>query len=183
MKAIKKISASLLFLILLAGAVPGYGAERADFDAVGDFLRSINALKGVVPTVPDGDPASESLRSKFQIPGRVPIVSPHGGREILVYVYNAENAIPGDGDSGISISSSQFKYLLSPFNLKVAYALFSEEPLKIDNVTYAFKPAADGNVSVYYVMGSGRVSTATLADGQSLYVPGSGIIVKGVPVK
>lgn len=158
-------------------------SEDAKLKALGDFIQSMNKLSEIRTYYPEGDVTAESLRSTYLIPDRVPLLAPHGGTEIIVLAYAAENAIPYLSNKGVVISDRQYKFVQSAHNMTAAYIVFNEEPVLIGNITYAFKAESEG-IRVFFIReGTMSLDSAVISKNTSLYVPGSEFLVKGDVIK
>ena len=40
--------------------------------------------------LPSGDPFLEKVRTRYEIPERIPILSPHGGSSIIAFIFDSE---------------------------------------------------------------------------------------------
>ena len=160
MRARAMTTKALLYLtVILAGIVclhpEGRGAEQSPFDskaldAVKEFVRGINSLSSTKRTLPQGNAFVESVRTKYGIPERVPILAPHGGTEIALFIYNSEEMpLFLEGDH-ITMTRNEYKHLQSLHNLESVYCLFEREPIDLGDVILAFDKGKDGKINAFY---------------------------------
>ena len=150
--------------------------------AIGEFLKAINALSGGTKALPSGDPFLEKVRARYEIPERVPVLSPRGGSSIVTFIYDSEQ-LPVVENAWREISPDDYTYLQSYHNLKAVYCLHEKEPLDLGDIIIAIMPESTGKVSVYFNNKKGTIDSARISAGNSLFFINSQYIVKPVGVK
>lgn len=160
-----------------------------DLESVGEYLRSLKELRetsGAGVVAADGEAGLERLRDRYKIPDRIKMTSPHGGREVLVFVFDAEDAVSAAGDAEI-LPVTRYKHLQSPFNIRYVYLLFENEPLQIGNIVYAF--SRQGNrLTVFYNITGKKISFKSLPPAlspealnkESIFIPGAKHIIRPI---
>ena len=186
-KNMKKLFTSFLAAVTVVFIISGSFTEAHEdprgpgitMDAIGEFLRTINTLSGGTRTLPSGDPFVENIRARFEIPERIPIISPHGGSSIIVFVFDSERLPVGRG-AWHEIFPNEYKYLQTYHNLKAVYCLHEKEPVDLGDVVLAVEPHQGGHTSVFFNNKQGTVDLARIKTGNSIFFPGSRCIVKPV---
>jgi hypothetical protein len=186
-KNMKKLFRSFLGGVAVALIISGPFAQAHEdprglgitMDAIGEFLRTINTLSGGTRTLPSGDPFVENIRARFEIPERIPIISPHGGNSIIVFVFDSEWLPMGKG-TWYEIFPNEYKYLQTYHNLKAVYCLHEKEPVDLGDIVLAVQPDLGGHTSVFFNNKRGTVDLARIKTGNSIFFPGSRYIVKPV---
>lgn len=146
-------------------------------DVLGEFLRGINALSAGEKALPAGDPFLENVRSKYEVPERIQVLTPHGGNEIIVMVYNSER-LPVVQGKWREFSSNEYRYLQSHYNLKVVYCLYEKEPLDLGDVVVAVQYDDPGSAMVFFNDKRGTVGSARITSGNSILFSGSQYIIR-----
>jgi hypothetical protein len=180
----------LLFVVIFLGLpvqVVASETERqqksiiGQLDKLGELLRSIRIIENIKTVVPDNaiDIATiDDIRSEFGIPIRVPIISPHGGNEIAVFVFKSNRYVYVGESSHLLIDGDSYRYLTSTYNLYKVYLLFNGEPIEIDGNTYVGRSVKDmGSVLVNFTAGL-SVKEVAIDSRTALYLNGSKFIVK-----
>lgn len=152
----------------------------AVMDVLGEFLRGINALSGGKKALPAGNPFLEEVRSKYEVPDRVQVLTPRGGSEIIVMVFDSEHLPVVEGDWS-ELSQDKYRYLQSYHNLEVVYCLYEKEPLDLDDVVVAIQRGNEDRITVYYNDKQGTVGSASIQSGNSIFFSRSRYIVRPVP--
>lgn len=178
--------AVVALLLALCACQPGIKHDervvRAEPDerlsAIGEHIRALKSLDESKNIIPDGEYTVERIRDKYGIPARVPLVSPHGGKEMAVFVYESEGLVAKEShDRHEILPEGKYLHLISGHNLKTVYLLFEKEPLEIDGVFFAFlQTASKPNIDVVYNDGRSVVSVA-IREGSSIIVDGTSHIV------
>ena len=151
-------------------------------DAIGEFLRGINILSGGIRALPSGDPFLEKVRTRYEIPERIPILSPHGGSSIIAFIFDSEQ-LPVIKGSWSEISPNDYKYLQTHHNLKVVYCLHEKEPVDLGDIVIAARPDNNGEMSVYFNDKKGMLDSIKILAGNSVVFSNSKYILKPVGVK
>lgn len=160
-----------------AGAADKPLANGSVMDAMGEFLRGMNALSDGKKALPGGDPLQDKLRTKYEIPDRIQILAPRGGGEIVAMVFNSER-LPVIEGKWIEIASDKYKYLQSHHNLKVVYCLHEKEPLDLGDVVVAFLYDGAGAMVIYFNDKHGTVGSARIQNGNSIIFSGSQYLIR-----
>ena len=87
-KLFKSFPAGVLMAIVISSSF-AEAQQGIRMDAIGEFLQAINVLSGGTRALPSGDHFVENIRARFEIPERIPIVSPHGGNSVLAFVFDS----------------------------------------------------------------------------------------------
>lgn len=172
---------------------PAEVKTSTELDSVGEYLRSLKELRetsGTGVVTPDGEAGIEKLRDRFKIPDRIKITSPHGGREVLVFVFDAEDAIAASSEGAEIIPITRYKHLQSSFNIRYVYLLFENEPVRIGDIVYAFNVNSGNNrnrMSVFYNIPGKKISFKPLPEDaalnkDSIFVAGAQYIIRPVAV-
>ncbi|MBP1750721.1 MAG: hypothetical protein H6Q52_3260 [Deltaproteobacteria bacterium] len=152
-------------------------------NAIGEFLKAINALSGGTKTLPSGDPFLEKVRARYEIPERVPVLSPRGGSSIVTFIYDSER-LPVAENAWREIFPDDYAYLQTHHNLKAVYCLHEKEPLDLGDIVIAIMPeSSTGKISVFFNNKRGTIDSAKISAGNSLFFVNSQYIVKPVGVK
>jgi len=145
-------------------------------DALGELIRDMNALKGSNKGLPKDDEYSEAMRSKYEIPSRVPVLAPRGGNEIVAFVFSSESLCMVQGEY-VELQPTEYKYLQSLHNLKTVYTLFDKEPLTLGNTVYAFERSGSDGIIVFF-NDKGKLRSANVRAGNSICLKDSPFIVR-----
>ncbi|MBP1749527.1 MAG: hypothetical protein H6Q52_2066 [Deltaproteobacteria bacterium] len=162
-----------------AGAQQKPEVPEPAIDAIGEFLRGINILSGGTRALPSGDPILERVRTRYEIPERTPILSPHGGSSVVAFIFDSEK-LPVTKGPWKEISPNDYKYLQTYHNLKAVYCLHEEEPVDLGDIVIAVKPGHPGTMFVYFNDKNGTIDSARICTGNSVLFPNSKYIVKPV---
>lgn len=176
------IIVGLFVLIPCARAEQKPNIPEAAMGAIGEFLKAINVLAGGTKALPSGDPFVEKARIRYEIPERVPILSPHGGSSILIFVYDSER-LPVAENTWSEISPNDYTYLQTYHNLKAVYCLHEKEPVDLGDIIIAVTPDGTKGMFVYFNDKKGIIEAARISTGNSLFFANSRYIVKPVGVK
>lgn len=169
----------LFLLIPCAGAQQKPEIHEAAIDGIGEFLRGINILAGGTKALHSGDPFLERVRTRYEIPERIPILSPHGGNSIIVFIFDDEQ-LPVVKSVWSQISPNDYKYLQTYHNLKRVYCLHEKEPVDLGDNIIAFRPDDIREMLVYFNDKKGIIDSARIHKGNSVVFVHSRYIVKPV---
>lgn len=185
------ILSSSITAVIIAGLfvfMPCARAEQkphipeAAMSAIGEFLKAINTLSGGTKVLPSGDPFLEKVRIRYEIPERVPVLSPRGGSAIVAFIYDSER-LPFTENTFGEISPRDHKYLQTHHNLKAVYCLHEKEPVDLGDIIIAVAPDSAKEMFVYFNDKKGTIDSAIISAGNSLFFATSKYIVKPVEVK
>ena len=183
MKVSQLLPAAMIFglyiLIPCAGAQQKPEIPEAVIDGIGEFLRGINILAGGTKALPSGDPFLEKVRTRYEIPERIPILSPHGGNSIIVFIFDGEQ-LPVAKSVWSQISPNDYKYLQTYHNLKRVYCLHEKEPVDLGDNIIAVGPDNIREMSVYFNDKKGTIDSARIDTGNSVAFMHSRYIVRPV---
>lgn len=169
-------------MMIMLVITPSMATDRPEvnnpaIDALGEFLRSMNTLAGGKKVLPEGDPFLERVRTKYEIPDRIQIYSPHGGNEIIAMIFNSEH-LPVVEGKWSEITPQEYKYLQSYHNLKAVYCLHEREPLDLGDVVVAVQHNGAGIFRIYFNDKKGAVGSALIHYGNSVVFSGSQYIFR-----
>jgi hypothetical protein len=183
---VRSITTAIIFGCLVLAPFADAGQRPyipdAATHAIGEFLKAINALSGGTKALPSGDPFLEKVRARYEIPERVPVLSPRGGNSVVTFIYDSEQ-IPVAENAWREIFPDDYTYLQTHHNLKAVYCLHEKEPLDLGDVIIAIMPEDTGKISVYFNNKRGTIDSARISAGNSLFFINSQYIVKPVGVK
>jgi hypothetical protein len=148
-------------------------------DAIGEFLRSINTLSAGIRALPVEDPLVENIRARFEIPVRIPIISPRGGTSMIVFVFDNER-LPLPKGVWNEMLPHEYRYLQTYHNLKAVYCLHEKEPVDLGDIVFAVEPGEGKNISVFFNNKQGAIDRASIEAGNAVFFSGSRYIVKPV---
>lgn len=146
-------------------------------DALGELIRDMNTLQGGKKGLPEDNDYSEGIRSKYGIPARVPILAPHGGDEIVAFVFASESLCMVQGEY-VELQPTEYKYLQSLHNMKSVYVLFEKEPVTLGNTVYAFEKTPSGSEVTVFFNDKGKLRSAKVRAGNSICIKDSPFIVR-----
>jgi len=149
----------------------------AAIDALGEFLRGINKLAGAKKALPSGDPFLEKVRTKYEIPERIQVLTLRGGSDIIAMVFSSEH-LPVVEGKWSEVFPDEYKYLQSHHNLKAVYCLYEKEPLDLGDVVIAVRHDGAGTWVIYFNDKRGTIDSARIRDGNSILFSGSQYIVR-----
>lgn len=151
-------------------------------EALGELIRDMNTLQGGKKGLPEDNNYSESIRNKYGIPARVPILAPHGGNEIIAFVFASESLCMVQGEY-VELEPTEYKYLQSLHNMKSVYTLFDKEPVTLGNTVYAFEKAVSGSGVTVFFNDKGKLRSVTVQAGNSICIKDSPFIVRPVTLR
>lgn len=171
--------AGVVMALFISGSLAEAQQQGITMDAIGEFLRAIGVLSGGTRALPSSDPLVENIRARFEIPERIPIVSPHGGSSIIAFVFDNER-LPADKGAWSEISPDEYRYLQTYHNLKAVYCLHEKEPVDLGDIIVAVQPDGEGHMSVFFNNKQGIIDLARIRTGNSIFFSGSRYIVRPV---
>lgn len=183
----KTIFRSFLAIVVLTFCIPlsftnAQQSQRPPgmtMDAIGEFLRAINTLSGGIRALPSGDPLTENIRARFEVPERIPVISPHGGDSVIVFVFDNEQLAQAR-DIWNEIMPNEYKYLQTFHNLKAVYCLHEKEPVDLGDIVFAVEPAEDRRMSVFFNNKEDAIDVARIEAGNAILFSGSRYIIKPI---
>lgn len=177
-KLFKSFPAGVLMAIVISSSF-AEAQQGIRMDAIGEFLQAINVLSGGTRALPSGDHFVENIRARFEIPERIPIVSPHGGNSVLAFVFDSERLPTGKG-AWSEVSPDEYRYLQTYHNLKAVYCLHEKEPFDLGDIILAVQADGEGRMSVFFNNKHGIIDIARIRTGNSVFFSGCRYIVKPV---
>ncbi|MBT9166704.1 MAG: hypothetical protein DDT19_00028 [Syntrophomonadaceae bacterium] len=170
------IKISLLLFIFSCSPQATYG-NTGMIDSITEYFETIKRLQNFSPVV---NPESaqdiiSAVREKFKVPSHINIISPFGGREVILFVFHSRGIYIAERHDVFAFD--KYKHLHSVHNLKNVYLLFDNEPVKIDAETYAVERRGKNLVVSYITAGiTGSVDVSSgmsfmLKDSKNIIIP------------
>ncbi len=183
----KTIFRSFLAIVVLAFFMPasfsnaqqGQRSSGMTMDAVGEFLRAINTLSVGIRALPSEDPLTENIRARFEVPERIPVISPHGGDSVIAFVFDNERLAQARGVWN-EIMPNEYKYLQTYHNLRAVYCLHEKEPVDLGDIVFAVEPGEDTHISVFFNNKQDAIDVAKIEAGNAILFSGSRYIIKPI---
>jgi hypothetical protein len=151
--------------------------DGAVLESLAELLQGIRTLDGARPQLAHGDDFVESVRTRYGIPERIPVISPRGGTDYIIFAYNSEGLPVSLEGSYKILGPEDFKYLQSLHNLKAVYCLHEKEPVDVESLVLAFAPAGE-KTTAFYNDPKGNLGSLDLREGHSVCFGASRYIIK-----